>query len=75
MKKQDTTNRIQALVDDKTLLDLNRLIMIEALENGTSIPSKSEWVRNLILDTLNFELNRQKIDNFNPTIIKQIKNK
>lgn len=75
MKKQDTTNRIQTLIDDKTLLDLNRLIMIEALENGTSIQSKSEWVRNLILDTLNFELNRRKIDNFNPTIIKQIKNK
>jgi len=69
------TKHVQTLVDDDTLKRLNRLIMIEALENDTPIKGKSEWLRELIIDTLNFEPNKRKIEKFNPKIIKRIKNK
>ena len=74
MKKQ-YTKHVQALVDEETLSKLNRLIIMDAFENGTAIKTKSQWVRELIEDTVNYELNAKKIEGFNPSVFKQIKNK
>ena len=61
-----TTNNIQTLLDDETLAKLNRLIMIDALEQGTAPKGKSQWLRELIEDTVNFEPTLKKINNYNP---------
>jgi len=64
MKK--TTNNVQTLLDDDTLAKLNRLILIDALEKGEAPKGKSQWLRELIEDTVNYELNKKKIENFKP---------
>ena len=70
------TNKVQVLLDDETFQKLNKLIGAEALENGTRIPSLSAWCRQLITDTINFEFNKNKIENFNmKRDIKNISNK
>lgn len=74
MKKQ-YTKHVQALVDEETLSKLHKLIIMDALENGTPVKGKSQWLRELIEDTVNYELNAKKIEAFNPSIFKQIKNK
>ena len=64
MKK--TTNNVQTLLDDDTLFKLNRLILMDALEKGEATKGKSQWIRELIEDTVNYELNKKKIDNYKP---------
>ncbi len=66
MKKKYTKNVIQCLIDDDTLLKLNRLIAIDAFENGEKPKGKSEWLRLLIEDTVNFEPTLNKIKNYKP---------
>jgi hypothetical protein len=61
-----TTNNIQTLLDDDTLQKLNRLIMIEAFEKGEAPKGKSQWIRELIEDTVNFEPNLKKIEEYKP---------
>jgi hypothetical protein len=67
------TKNVQTLLSEDTLNDLNRLIMMEALENGTPPKGKSEWIRILIEETI--EYNKTKIDSWNKDMIKQIKSK
>ena len=69
-------NKVQVLLDDDTFVKLNKLIGAEALENGTRIPSLSAWCRQLITDTINFEFNKKKIENFSmKRDIKKLNNK
>lgn len=67
------TKNVQTLLSEDTLNDLNKLIMMEALETGTAPKGKSEWIRILIEETV--EYNKTKIDNWNKDMIKQIKSK
>ena len=63
--KSKTTIHVQTLLDEETFTKLNRLIAAEAFENGTAVKSKSEWLRELITDTINFEYNKKKIEEVN----------
>ena len=56
------TKVVQALITEDTLAKLHRLILIEATEKNEIPKGKSEWLRNLIEDTVNFELNKKKIN-------------
>ena len=68
--------KVQVLLDEETFVKLNKLIGAEALENGTRIPSLSKWCRTLITDTIEWEFNKKKIDNFSmKRDIKNISNK
>ena len=73
MKKY--TKLIQVLIDEDTLSKLNKLIIMDALENDTPVKGKSQWLRELIEDTVNYELNNKKIEQYNKDTIKQIKRK
>ena len=73
--KKYYTKHIQTLLDEETLLKLNRLIMMDAFENNTPIKGKSEWLRDLIIDTVEFQTNKQMISEWKPELIKQIKQK
>ena len=64
--KKYYTEHVQALIDKDTLSKLNRLILIDAIEDGAVPKSKSEWLRTLIEETVNFEPTLKKIENFNP---------
>jgi len=39
------------------------------------MPSKSAWIRNLIEDTVNFQLNETKLSTWKPNIVKKLKSK
>ena len=67
------TNVIQALLDQDTLDKLNKLIMIEAIESDMPMKGKSEWIRNLIEDTVNYQFNKKKLDEWKPGMIKKLK--
>jgi hypothetical protein len=56
--------KIQVLISEETYTKLNKLIGAEAIESGTKLPSISSWCRTLIEDTINFEYNKKKIQNF-----------
>ena len=61
-----TTNHIQTLLSDELLQKLNRLILIDALEAGEAPKGKSQWLRELIEDTVNFPPTLKKIEQFKP---------
>tara|TARA_R110001632_G_scaffold110355_1_gene220853 strand:- start:478 stop:696 length:219 start_codon:yes stop_codon:yes gene_type:complete len=67
------TNVIQTLLDQDTLDKLNKLIMIEAIENDKPMKGKSEWIRDLIEDTVNYQFNKKKLDEWVPGMIKKLK--
>ena len=70
------TEKLQIMISPQTLHKLNKLIAAEALEKGERIQTISGWCRNLIEDTINFELNKKKIEDFNyKRDIKNIVNK
>ena len=70
------TEKLQVMISPETFHKLNKLIAAEALEKGERIQTLSGWCRNLIEDTINFELNKKKIDNFDyKRDIKNIVNK
>ena len=70
------THKVQVLLDEETFVKLNKLIGAEALENGERIPPLSKWCRKLIQDTIEWEFNKKKIDNFSmKRDIKNISNK
>jgi DNA integrity scanning protein DisA with diadenylate cyclase activity len=48
MNKNLKTNHLQVLVDDEMLLNINRVINLKALEEGTRPKAVSAYVRNLI---------------------------
>jgi hypothetical protein len=69
------TNNIQVLLDEETLDKLQKLIILESVENDVPMPSKSAWIRNLIEDTVNFQLNETKLSTWKPNIVKKLKSK
>lgn len=75
MKNKYTNKTVQVLLDEETLDKLQKLIILESVENNIPMPSKSAWVRNLIEDTINFQLNESKLSTWKPNIIKQLKSK
>ena len=66
---------VQIVIDEDTYLKLDRLMMIEAIENGTRMSNLSQWVRDLIEDTVNYQLNKKKLDNWKPELLKALKDK
>ena len=75
MNKESKRKTIQVVVDEETYMRLDRLMMVEALENGTKISTLSKWVRLLIEDTVSFPPTKKKIDQWDSKIIKNIHNK
>lgn len=67
------TNVIQTLLDEDTLNKLNKLIMIEAIEDDKPMLGKSAWLRNLLEDTVNYQYNKKKLDEWKPGMIKKLK--
>lgn len=65
MRSKQNRKKVQVLISEETYIKLNKLIGAEAIASGTKIPSISAWCRELIEDTINFEYNKKKIDNFN----------
>ena len=61
-----TTNNLQTLIDDDTLAKLNRLIMLDALDKGEAPKGKSQWLRELIEDTVNFAPTLKRIQEYKP---------
>lgn len=50
-------------------------MMMEAIENGTRMSNLSQWVRDLIEDTVNYQLNKKKLDDWKPELLKALKAK
>ena len=73
--KDKNTEHLQTLISKDTLSRLNKLIMMDALNNDTPIQTRSAWLRNLVEDTIDFEMNKKMIGDWEPKLIKQIKNK
>jgi len=73
--KTKYTNNIQVLLDDETYSKMQRLIMMEALDKDEPIKGRSGWVRELIEDTVNFQMNKSKIEDYKTELIKKIKSK
>ena len=73
--KNKYTNNIQVLLDDDTYGKMQRLIMMEALDKDEPIKGKSGWIRELIEDTVNFQINKSKIEDYKLELIKKIKSK
>jgi len=75
MKSKYTNKTVQVLLDEETLDKLQKLIILESVENDVPMPSKSAWIRNLIEDTVNFQLNETKLSTWKPNIVKKLKSK
>ena len=75
MNKQVKRKTIQIVIDEETYYKLDRLMMMEALENNTCMSNLSQWVRTLIEDTVNFQINKSKISDYKGELIKQLKSK
>ena len=75
MKNKQYNRMLQVLVDTDTYDKINRLMMMEALQNERPIQTKSAWLRDLIEDTVNFQLNKSKIGDWRKELIKELKSK
>jgi len=75
MKNKQYNRMLQVLVDTDTFDKINRLMMMEALQNERAIQTKSAWLRDLIEDTVNFQLNKSKIGDWRKELIKELKSK
>lgn len=75
MNKGTKRKTVQIVIDEDTYLKLDRLMMIEAIENGTRMSNLSQWVRDLIEDTVNYQLNKKKLDDWKPELLKALKDK
>jgi len=75
MKNKQYNRMLQVLVDTDTFDKINRLMMMEALQNERAIQTKSAWLRDLIEDTVNFQLNKNKIGDWRKELIKELKSK
>ena len=75
MKSKYTNKTVQVLLDEETLDKLQKLIILESVANDLPMPSKSAWIRNLIEDTVNFQLNETKLSTWKPNIVKKLKSK
>ena len=75
MNKGTKRKTVQIVIDEDTYLKLDRLMMMEAIENGTRMSNLSQWVRDLIEDTVNYQLNKKKLDVWKPELLKKLKAK
>jgi hypothetical protein len=73
--KNKYNKSVQVLLNEDTLNKLSKLIMIEAIENDKPMLGKSAWVRNLIEDTVNFQYNEKKLNEWKPGMIRKLKAK
>ena len=63
------------MLDEETHTKMQRLIMMDALEQDEPMKGMSAWVRDLIQDTVNFQINKSKIADYKGELIKQLKAK
>ena len=63
------------MLDEETHTKMQRLIMMDALEQDEPMKGMSAWVRDLIEDTVNFQINKSKIADYKGELIKQLKAK
>jgi len=75
LNKGTKRKTVQIVIDEDTYLKLDRLMMMEAIENGTRMSNLSQWVRDLIEDTVNYQLNKKKLDDWKPELLKKLKAK
>tara|TARA_R110001632_G_scaffold25598_2_gene70077 strand:- start:1612 stop:1839 length:228 start_codon:yes stop_codon:yes gene_type:complete len=75
LNKGTKRKTVQIVIDEDTYLKLDRLMMMEAIENGTRMSNLSQWVRDLIEDTVNYQLNKKKLDDWKPELLKALKAK
>ena len=66
---------VQVMLDEETHTKMQRLIMMDALEQDEPMKGMSAWVRDLIQDTVNFQINKSKIADYKGELIKQLKSK
>ena len=66
---------VQVMLDEETHTKMQRLIMMDALERDEPMKGMSAWVRDLIEDTVNFQINKSKIADYKGELIKQLKAK
>ena len=66
---------VQVMLDEETHTKMQRLIMMDALEQDEPMKGMSAWVRDLIEDTVNFQINKSKIADYKGELIKQLKAK
>jgi len=66
---------VQVMLDEETHTKMQRLIMMDALEQDEPMKGMSAWVRDLIQDTVNFQINKSKIADYKGELIKQLKAK
>lgn len=72
MKK---SHNVQVMIDEDTFKQLSRLILIEAVETGEPVKGRSQWVRELIEDTVSWHATAAKIKDWDPKRIKELKPK
>ena len=73
--KTKYTKHVQVLLDEDTFTKMQRLIMMDSLENDEPMKGMSGWLRDLIEDTVNFQINKSKIADYKGELIKQLKSK
>ena len=66
---------VQVMLDEETHTKMQRLIMMDALDKDEPMKGMSAWVRDLIEDTVNFQINKSKIADYKGELIKQLKAK
>lgn len=66
---------VQVMLDEETHTKMQRLIMMDALERDEPMKGMSAWCRDLIEDTVNFQINKSKIADYKGELIKQLKAK
>ena len=71
--KTKLTKSVQFLLDEETHTKMQRLIMMEALDKNEPIKGMSAWVRDLVEDTVNFQINKSKIADYKGSLIKKIR--
>lgn len=73
MSDSKLTKKLQVLLSEDEVAVLNRIILNEAIENGTRPISMSAFIRDLIRDEIDNRSEDQK--SFNKSKLKQLKNK
>ena len=64
---------IQIVISEETFLQIDRLIMMEALETNSRMKTISSWCRELLEDTVAFESNKKKLDQWSGDVLKKLK--
>ena len=64
---------IQIVISEETFLQIDRLMMMEALESNTKMKTLSAWCRELLEDTVSFETNKRKLNQWDASVLKKLK--